>query len=262
MSATTWRRSLVTGASSGIGREFARALAGRGCDLVAVARRKDRLEELADELGRAHGVQVEVLAADLTDRDDLAGVEARILDEGRPVDLVVNNAGLGSYGPFQKIDQAQVDALVELNVLALTRLSHAAVRAMLPRGRGGIVNVSSVASFQPLPYNTVYAATKAYVTSFSEALHEEVRGRGVRVVALCPGFVHTEFHDAAEIDRSGVPQALWLEAPGVARSALVALDRGRALAIPGAAYKVIATATRLIPRGALRRLAGAAIQRA
>lgn len=244
-----WRTALVTGASSGIGRECARLLAGRGLDVVAVARRRAELEALADEVG-----SVEVLTADLTEPADLRAVERRIGDPQRPIDLVVNNAGTGGHGVFQELAIDRQEAQVRLNVLAVMRLSHAALAAMVPRGRGGLLNVSSVASFQPLPGTATYAAGKAFVTSLSEALHEQVRGSGVHVTALCPGFTRTEFHGAGGVDRDGIPGFAWLSAADVAAAGLTAVARNQAVCIPGWGYRALVAGERLMPRAALRRL--------
>ncbi len=251
-----WRAALVTGASSGIGREFTSQLAASGVNLVVVARRVQRLEELGADLRKAHRIDVEVLPADLTEQSGLGAVEDRLRDPARPVDVLVNNAGLGTHGPFQELDPDREDVEIRLNVLAVTRLAHAAVGGMLERGRGDVVNVSSMAGFLPLPYSTTYAATKAFVTSFSQSLREELRGSGVRVLALCPGYVRTEFHEVAGIDRSTVPSGAWLQASDVVSAALAALDGGEALCVPGLAYKALAASTHLAPRAVVRRLAG------
>ena len=170
--------ALVTGASSGIGAAFARRLAAAGSDLVVVARRRDRLEELAAELRTAHGVHVEALAADLTDPAELALVEARLGDPDRPIDLLVNNAGAGGHGAFAALPVDGVEAMVRLNLLAPVRLTSAALPAMVARGSGGIVNVSSISGEQPIPFVATYAATKAFLTSLSESVHEELRDTG------------------------------------------------------------------------------------
>ncbi|MEZ5218956.1 MAG: SDR family NAD(P)-dependent oxidoreductase [Ilumatobacteraceae bacterium] len=188
MSTFPFTAALVTGASSGIGEAFVRQLATAGIPVVAVARREDRLEALAAEYP-----SVEVLVADLTDRDDLARVERRVSDAGSPIDLVVNNAGFGTSGEVADLDPDRLVREVELNVVALLRLSHAAAGSMVSAGRGWIVNVSSVASFQAMPGLATYSATKAFVTSFTEALNAEVRSAGVIVTALCPGLTRTEF---------------------------------------------------------------------
>ena len=247
----TMSTSLVTGATAGIGHEFARQLAARGDDLVLVARDTARLDEVAADLRATYGVRTEVLAADLTDREHLATVEARLADRDRPVDLLVNNAGFGLKGAFLDNDidteQRQQDVLVR----AVLRLSHAALGGMVERGLGGVINVSSVAAF--LPRGT-YSAAKAWVNSFSAWAHNEYADRGVTVMALCPGFVKTEFHQRLGVDReSTAPKVLWLEADRLVRDALVDFERGRATSIPSKRYKAIVTAARLVPRNALQR---------
>lgn len=248
-----WRRALVTGASSGIGSAFATALAREGTDLVLVARRADRLEALAGEL-RSYGRTVEVQVADLTDERELRTVEARLADAGEPVDLLVNNAGFGTSGPFAELPVDGEEAEIRLNVLAPVRLTHAALGGMLDRGRGGIVNVSSVAGLQPLPYWATYAATKAYLVTFSEGLHQEVRRRGVTVVALMPGFTHTEFQDGAGLPSIAIPGPLWMEADEVAAAGLAALRRRRAGHVVGWPNKVVAAVSRLTPWALSRRI--------
>ncbi|CAB4763590.1 MAG: SDR family NAD(P)-dependent oxidoreductase [Actinobacteria bacterium] len=184
-------------------------------------------------------------------------VQARIVDSSKtPIDLVVNNAGFGSSGLMHEIDVERLSREIHVNILALTRLSHAAVKAMVPNGRGYLLNVSSVASFQPGPGSTVYSATKAYVTSFTEALHEELRGTGVRVTALCPGFTRTEFSEVSGTNSisSQVPNFAWLEATDVAREGLRAVTRGKALCIPGALYKGVSAFSNSSPRSLVRRI--------
>lgn len=244
--------ALVTGASSGIGQEIAVQLGMSGVSLVLVARRADRLEALA-----ARFKNVEVIVADLSTIDGVGLVESRITDSTKtPIDLVVNNAGFGSSGLMHEIDLDRLSREINLNVLALTRLSHAAAKLMVPQGRGYILNVSSVASFQPGPGSTVYSATKAYVTSFTEALHEEMRGTGVRVTALCPGFTRTEFSEVSGTNSiaSQVPNFAWLDATDVAREGLRAVARGKALSIPGALYKGISAFSGASPRALVRRI--------
>ena len=244
--------ALVTGASSGIGQEITVQLGMSGVPLVLVARRADRLEALA-----ARFKNVEVIVADLSTIDGVAQVEARIADSSKtPIDLVVNNAGFGSSGLMHEIDLERLSREIGVNILALTRLSHAAVKAMVPNGRGYLLNVSSVAGFQPGPGSTVYSATKAYVTSFTEALHEELRGTGIRVTALCPGFTRTEFSDVSGTNSisSQVPNFAWLEATDVAREGLRAVTRGKALCIPGALYKGVSAFSGASPRALVRRI--------
>ena len=254
-----WPTALVTGASSGIGRALAVRLAAGGSDLVVVARRADRLHALADELSAAHGVHVEVLVADMTDPAQLATVEDRIRSGGPPIDLLVNNAGVGAHGAFADIPLDWQDGQIRLNVLAPVRLSHAALEGMVARGRGGILNVSSIAGLQPMPGVATYAATKAYLSSFSHALHEEVRRHGVTVTALLPGFTRTEFHEAAAMDRSVVPGAVWMDADVVARAGLRALARGRAQCVPGLGYRILTGVSSLTPWSVSRRVLAAVL---
>ena len=249
-----WPVALVTGASSGIGRAIAVQLAADGSDLVVVARRRDRLEELAAELESAHGVQVDVLVADISELEGLAAVEQRVR---AGVDLLVNNAGVGGQGAFAELPLDRQDRQIRLNVLAPVRLSHAALEHMLPRGRGGILNVSSIAGLQPMPYVATYAATKAYLSTFSNALHEEVRGRGVSVTNLLPGFTTTEFHGVAGINRSIVPGLAWMKADNVARAGLRAVAQGRAQCVPGLGYRILSGISALTPWSVSRRVLGA-----
>lgn len=242
--------ALVTGPTAGIGRSFARQLAERGHDLVLVARDRARLEEVADELRTAHGVDVEVLAADLADRESLAVVERRLADRDRPVDLLVNNAGFGLKGRFLDNDVEVEQAMLEVLVTAVLRLSHAALGAMAERGNGGIINVSSVAAF--LPRGT-YSAAKAWVNSFSEWAAHEYRDRGVTVTALCPGFTRTEFHERMGVSRGSAPDFMWLDADDLVRTALKDFDKGRVFSIPSAQYKAVTTLARVVPTAVLQR---------
>ena len=251
-----WERAVVTGASGGIGEALARRLAARGCHVILVARTEPALEKLAAELATAHDVETEVLAADLTSEEGVATVVARLRDgAGRPVDLLVNNAGYGSAGQFYRLDPERVAGEVRLNVLALVRLTSAAVPGMVERGGGAVLNVSSVAGLQPIPNMATYAATKAFVTSFSESLHEELRGRGVTVTALLPGFTKTGFQARAGVSR--LPTWAWMDAGRVADDALAATAAGRAVCIPGLAWKAISAITSPLPRGLVRRVMGA-----
>jgi short-subunit dehydrogenase len=242
--------ALVTGPTAGIGRSFARQLAERGHDLVLVARSEERLAELAAELRAAHGVEVEVLAADLTDRDSLAAVERRLADPDRPVDLLVNNAGFGLKGRFLDNDIEVEQAMLEVLVTAVLRLSHAALGPMAERGSGGIINVSSVAAF--LPRGT-YSAAKAWVNSFSEWAANEYRDRGVTVTALCPGFTKTEFHERMGVSRGSAPDFMWLDADDLVATALKDFDKGKVFSIPSAQYKAISTVARVVPSSVLQR---------
>jgi uncharacterized protein len=242
--------ALITGASSGIGEAMVHLLGEGGIPQVVVARRVDRLEGLA-----AGYSNVDVLAADLTTADGVAAVVARLT--ASPIDLVVNNAGFGTSGEFHTLDPDRLDDEVALNVAALTRISRAALGAMIPRGRGFLLNVSSVASFQPAPKLAVYAATKAYVTSLTESLHEEVRGTGVHVTALCPGLTRTEFQSVSGSDSytGEYPVFAWLTAHDVAAAGLHDVAKGRALSVPGVLYKSLVAASSMSPRGLTRRIA-------
>lgn len=244
------KTALVTGATAGIGRSFAHRLAAGDHDLVLVARNRERLESEAAHLRSAYGVAVEVLAADLVDREQLGLVEARLADRGRPVDLLVNNAGFGLKGRFLDNPVDDEQAMLEVLVTAVMRLSHAALGPMAERGRGGIVNVSSVAAFLP---RGSYSAAKAWVNSFSEWAAHEYRDRGITVTCLCPGFTRTEFHQRMDVRRGSAPDFMWLDPDQIVATALADHAKGKVWSIPGAQYKVVATVARLVPTGMLRR---------
>jgi hypothetical protein len=247
-----WERALVTGASGGIGEAFARQLAAAGSHLVLVARSADKLQALADELAAA-GVRVDVLAADLADADQLAHVETRVASVDHSVDLLVNNAGYGFNDQFGEIPVDSEEAEIRVNVVALMRLCHAAARRMPASGGGGILNVSSVAAFQPAPGSANYSATKAYVTSFSQSLHDELKDRGVVVTTLHPGLTRTEFQQRGGY-RIGLPDLFWQSADDVAASGLAAVARGDAVEVPGWHNKVLVSSVRVMPM-ALQRFA-------
>lgn len=244
------RTALVTGPTAGIGRSFAHQLAEQGYDLVLVARDEARLEAAAEELRTTYGVVVEVLPADLTDREQLAAVEARLADPARPVDLLVNNAGFGLKRRFLDNSVEDEQAMFDVLTTAVLRLSHAALGPMTARGSGGIINVSSVASF--LPRGT-YSAAKAWVNSFSEWAHHEYRPQGVTVTCLCPGFTRTEFHERMQVGRDSAPDFMWLDADELVAQALADHAKGKVFSIPGAQYKVISSVARLVPTGVLQR---------
>jgi short-subunit dehydrogenase len=238
----------VTGASSGIGTVFARALAARGYGLLLIARRRDRLEALAKEIGG------EVLEADLTKDADLQRVEAR-LRESANLELLVNNAGFGAGGTFAKVDLGPQDAMHRLHIIATLRLTHAALGGMVARRKGGIINVSSVAAFLTNPGAISYCATKTWINSFTEGLYLELKSTDspVRVQALCPGFVYSDFHDTAGMDRTKLaPPAWWLTAEFVVSESLDGLDRGKLIVIPSVRYRALVAALNLLPR-ALKR---------
>jgi uncharacterized protein len=243
--------ALVTGASAGLGRAFAERLAAGDHDLVVVARDAARLGDLAADLQHRHGASVEVVAADLTDRAALGRVADRLSDPARPVDLLVNNAGNALRKPFVANDVVDEEGMLDLHVRATLVLTHAAVRAMADRGQGGVINVASVAGW--LPQGT-YSAHKAWVTAFSQGVAAQVERTGVRVMALEPGFVRTEFHERAGIDMRGVPEVAWLSAPDVVEDALDALGSGRVVYVPSLRYKAVATLLRNTPYETLHRL--------
>jgi short-subunit dehydrogenase len=247
------RTALITGPTAGIGAAFARQLAEKGYDLVLVARDEQRLRSLADEVEREYGVDTEVLAADLADRSALARVEARVADPERPVDLLVNNAGFGHKRPFLENSVEDEQEMLDVLVVAVLRLSHAALGAMVERGEGAIVNVSSVAGFLP---RGSYSAAKAYVTSLSEWADLTYRDRGVRVMALCPGFTKTEFHQRMDVSRDSAPSWMWLEADRLVADALADLDKGKRVSVPSKRYKAMAGLARYTPPGVLARLQG------
>lgn len=245
--------ALITGGTAGIGAEFARQLAARGFDLVLVARDGERLAAYAAELEARHRVQVEVLVADLSERAQLAEVEARLADASRPVDLLVNNAGFGVNQVFVGGDLDAEQQMLDLLVTAVMRLSHAALPGMVARGTGGVINVSSVAGFIA---GGTYSAAKSWVTVFSESIDRQLHGTGVTVTALCPGFTHTEFHQRAEMDVDHLPDWMWLDAPDVVRAALADFRRGKPVSVPGAQYKALSTVARYLPRPLVRRASG------
>lgn len=250
---------MVTGASSGIGEAIARELAILGVGLTLVARREAQLERLAARLLSKGAPSVDVVVADLTDDDDLRRVEALLADPDGEIDLLVNNAGFGTAGPFSDLPLDRELAEIDLNVVAVVRLTHAALGPMRARGRGSVMNVSSLASYQPAPQSATYAATKAFVTSFSESLHEELRGTGVTVTAVLPGYTRTEFQQ--HIDDSHfarVPRPAWMSATTVAQSAVTDTAAGRALSVPGWGYKILTALITPLPRNARRWIVGRA----
>jgi short-subunit dehydrogenase len=238
---------VVTGASSGIGADIARELARRGFGVTLVARREERLRELADELVETFAVRAEVVAVDVTDP------EARKALADLTVDVLVNNAGFGSGGAFAEQEVERETLMVRTNVEALIGLTGMFLPGMLARGRGAILNVASLIAFQPVPYQATYGATKAAVLSFSEALHHEVRGRGVTVTAVCPGPVHTEFGESGGFggDDERIPDRLWLESEKVAADAVRGLENGDRVVVPGLRNQVLALYGHYLPRSVL-----------
>jgi uncharacterized protein len=243
--------ALVTGASSGLGEVFARKLVARGFDLILVARREDRLRVLAAEVAGS----AQVLVADLGSDADVAAVERAIRECAR-LELLVNNAGFGTLGRFWETGIDRQEQMHRVHVMAAVRLTHAALAGMVPRGRGGVVNVSSVAAFGQSAGNVSYCATKAWMNSFTEGLDVELRGIGspVKVQALCPGFTITGFHDVMGVDRKRIPDFLWLRAEDVVEASLRGLKRGQVMVVPGWTYKVVVQFMKHLPGSLIRRL--------
>ncbi|MFI8100439.1 SDR family NAD(P)-dependent oxidoreductase [Streptomyces sp. NPDC086023] len=241
---------LITGASAGLGAAFARGFAAKGCDLVLVARDKARLESVAGELRDGFGVSVEVLPADLLDPVAREAVEVRLADAGRPVDVLVNNAGFGLPAPFPYSPVEDEERMLDLLVRVPLRLTHAVVPGLRERRRGAVLNVASVAGL--LPTGT-YGAAKAWVTAFSESLRVDLEPYGVRVLAVVPGFTRTEFQERAGMDVSALRDAVWLEADAVVARALRDLALRRPLSITGWRYRVYAQAVRHLPRNLVAR---------
>lgn len=250
--------ALVTGASSGLGECFARQLAASGHDLVLVARRVEQLKRLAGELSAAHGGSAEVLPADLGDKAQLQQVADRI---AAGVDAVINNAGFGFYGPVVDHDARQEWGMVEVDVLAVAALTHAALQVMVPRRSGRILNVSSVAGFASTPNSATYSAAKGFVLMYSEAVHDEVVGHGVYVTVLCPGFTRTEFQTTAGVEAKGLPSFAWADADDVVREGLAALERNQAVCVPGLVNKMAAVSPRFAPRAIVRRISAQVMKR-
>jgi short-subunit dehydrogenase len=248
LSATASATVLITGASSGIGAAFGRALAAQGHDLVLVARRQELLKGLADELQQEFQVNAQVYPADLSDPADVERVAKKIGEIG-DLEVLINNAGFGVPGKFVDVPPERNAAMIQVHVLATVRLCRAALPGMIARRRGSIINVSSIAAFMGSVRNATYSATKAYLNVFSEALQDELKGSGVRVQALCPGLTHTEFHDHPGYGdyKTGIPEFLWMKAEDVVAESLAALERGRVICIPGFKNRLIVAAIRNRP---------------
>ena len=252
--------ALITGASAGLGVEFAHALAARGHDLILTARRADRLESLAADLRERHGVAVTVIPADLGQPGAAQGLIDAIGKRDLAVHILINNAGFGENGPFVDQSPERQNAMLDLNCRAVMELCRLVLPGMVQMRSGKILNVASTAAFLPGPWMALYYATKAFVLSLSEALHEEVRGSGVTVTALCPGPVRTEFFEAAGMESNAMFDRIASDAKSVVLAGLAALDAGDAMRIPGWSNRVAAFSARLAPRGLTRR-AVAAFQR-
>jgi short-subunit dehydrogenase len=241
--------ALVTGATAGIGLSFAHQLAERGHDVVLVARNRARLENVSDDLRAKYRVSTEILVADLSDRAETGKVAERLADRARPVDLLVNNAGYSLKRRFLDNDIEDEEALFDVLGRAVLVLSHAAANAMRERGHGAIVNVSSVAGQIA---SGPYSAVKSFVTVFTEGLATELAGTGVTATALLPGFTHTEFHERAGVTMTSIPEFMWLDADKLVRDCLDDVAKGRVVSVPGAQYKAIVGALRVLPRGLVR----------
>ncbi len=247
--------ALVTGASGGIGACFARALAARGMNLALAARSRSKLEGIKAEIQAKFSLRVEVIEQDLSAPGAAERLHSELKDRGIFVDLLVNNAGFGAHGEFWKLPIDRQAEMLRLNIVTLTELTHLLLPAMITKHQGGIINVSSTASFQPIPYSSVYAATKAYVTSFSMGLAEEVCSYGVKVLALCPGGTATNFFEAGQFDKIKFPGGL--QSPeAVVEAALRALDRGRSLVVTRFVNRMMLFVQRLAPRRLVARQAG------
>ena len=236
--------ALITGATAGIGAEFARQLAEQGHNVVLVARDAARLQAKAEELENRYGIRAEVLAADLADDGGVAAVVARLSDPARPVEILVNNAGIGLLRSFAENDIAEENRHLKLHVETAMQLTHAALQGMLSRHSGRIINVASVAAFLP---RGSYSAAKAWLVSFSRWANLAYAKQGVSVTAVCPGFTHTEFHDRMGMDKTATPRWMWLQAERVVREGLADNAKGKAVSIPTKRYKVLTAAARILP---------------
>jgi short-subunit dehydrogenase len=242
--------ALITGGTAGIGRAFADRFAALGYDLVLVARNQDRLDEAAAALrgekdGGQDRLRVETLSADLATVEGRTLVEQRLGEKDRPIDILVNNAGFGLGHSFRSGSLEEEERLIDVHIRAVLRLTHAALPGMVLRGKGSVINVASVAAFVP---RGTYSAAKAWVVSFSESVAAELNGTGVRCMALCPGFTHTEFHDRAEVDPGQIPGWMWLDAPDVVDAAIEDLRRGLTVSVPSVKYKALVGASKIVPR--------------
>jgi len=244
---------LITGASSGIGAEIARELARRGRGVTLVARREERLHELAQELVDDYGLRAETIGCDVTDEDGRERLRSELAGHGLEVEVLVNNAGFGSGGAFVELDGATEASMVRTNCEALVALTSDYLPDMVERGRGAILNLGSLIAFQPVPYQATYGATKAFVLAFTEAVHEELRGMGVTVTALCPGPVRTEFGEAGGFGGADerIPSWMWLSPDEVARAGVEGLERGRRVVVPGPLNQAGALSGQHFPRGVL-----------
>jgi uncharacterized protein len=237
--------ALITGSTAGLGAAFARRLAGDGYDLVLVARDGERLRKQATELSDRHGIEAQALPADLAQDEGIEAVATRLEATDRPVDLLVNNAGFGLKGRYLDVSMADELRMLKVHCEAVLRLTSAAVEQMRDRGRGAVVNVASVAAFVP---RGTYGASKAWVVQFTQGAAKDLAGSGVRLMALCPGFIRTEFHSRAGMSTDNIPGWMWLDADRVVAAGLADLDKGRTLSVPDPRYKALLGASKLVPR--------------
>ena len=244
----TGETALITGASSGIGLEFAKHCAAGGADVILVARSKDKLEALADEIRETYGVSARVLAEDLSDPRAVERIVQAVDKTATPITMLINNAGVGTFGPFVNSDERDQRGMLELNVVSLTMLARALLPGMLQRKHGRILNVASIAAFQPGPLMSVYYATKAYVVNFSLALSDETKGTGVTVTCLCPGVTATNFGRHGGVEKSSLFSGRLADPASVMLAGYSGMIRGKPLVIPGVKNKLLALATRFIPR--------------
>lgn len=249
--------ALITGASSGLGEEFALQLARAKCKLVLVARREDRLRDVAERAKKAGAPSATIICSNLGRTDAAHEIHRQVTGAGIALDYLVNNAGFGTHGNFAQVPLDREIEQINLNVSALVALTRLFLPGMVAAKRGHIINVASTAAFQPVPWMATYAATKAFVLSFSEALSSELRGTGVTVLALCPGPTRTEFQQVAGVEESGVPSFAYMDAATVVRQGIDAAKRGKALRINGFVNSLMAQSTRFAPRALVRRIAGA-----
>jgi short-subunit dehydrogenase len=240
--------ALITGSTAGIGAAFARRLAADGHNLVLVARDTKRLRDQATELHDRHAIEAEVLTADLATDEGIEAVVARLGDRRNPVDLLINNAGFGNKGRYLEVPMADELMMLKVHVEAVLRLTSAAAEAMRERGRGGVVNVASVAAFVP---RGTYGASKAWVVQFTQGAARDLAGSGVRLMALCPGFVRTEFHQRAGMGTDNIPNWMWLDADKLVATALADLARGKTVSVPDPRYKALMGVVKVTPRGLL-----------
>lgn len=256
-SSNRWKKVLITGASSGIGEAFARQLAAEGSDLILVARDVEKLNEIAQELEQTHGVQVQVCEADLSAPVARAAVERLLADPELPIDLLINNAGFGTNGDFSELPIAREEQEVQVNVVAVLRLTSAALPAMLQRNSGAILNVGSIAGLYPAPGSATYCATKAFLCSFGDSIFEELRGTGVSMTTALPGFTATEFQKRSNWeDQRSVPKAAWLTAAKVAADSLDGVSARKARVVPALGYRALVSATAPLPPSTRRWILG------